>query len=142
MSKRLSKLKNIQEANERLNQHKNHGYKKPLNEGIFGVATNQDRIELLKYARKQLNLAIDYIEDAFSNSELKEDVKNDLIIKLKSLIDTEDWNPDEKGINQYIDILNNTKEDDFDWREEPIEDDDDLPGFEGTNDSLNDLRIR
>jgi hypothetical protein len=121
MSKRLLKLKNIQEANQR------------LLEGTDSI-TNEDKITVLRMAAARLEQVIALTRGSLRGTPYEDIAERNLITDLMICRDSSEYPTQNLGILQYIDKLENGDSD--------FDDDDDMPGFEGTNDSLNDLRIR
>jgi hypothetical protein len=130
------------EKEQILNMHKEHGYKKPLNEDIEMESKDMsldEAIDKLKMFSEQLEEVSQQFHDTFKDTPYWDYVEQ-MYSGVRSVSDMEMnyTRTDETGenVSRVIEILNS------DFSEDSSVESDDMPGFEGTMDSLNDLSIR
>jgi hypothetical protein len=130
------------EKEQILNMHKEHGYKKPLNEDIEMKSNDMsldEAIDKLKMFSEQLEEMSQQFYDMFKDTPYWDYVEK-MYGGVRSVSDMEMnyTRTDETGenVSRVIEILKS------DFGEDSSVENDDMPGFEGTMDSLNDLSIR
>ncbi len=130
------------EKEQILNMHKEHGYKKPLNEDIEMESKDMsldEAIDKLKMFSEQLEEVSQQFHDTFKDTPYWDYVEQ-MYSGVRSVSDMEMnyTRTDETGenVSRVIEILKS------DFGEDSSVENDDMPGFEGTMDSLNDLSIR
>jgi len=132
------------EREQILNMHKEHGYKKPLNEDIEMESKDMsldEAIDKLKMFSEQLEGMSQQFYDMFKNTPYWDYVEQ-MYDGVRSVSDMEMnyTRTDQTGenVSRVIEVLRS----DFGEDSSVESDNDDMPGFEGTMDSLNDLSIR